>query len=111
MVLLTVVATQIKLFLWVEPFTLPYIIFWLSVNLPFKNFDKHGDYSYGVYIYSFPIQQLLITLGLDKFGLSIYFILSLLLTMPLAMMSWNLIEKPCLQLKHIDLFHFRKSPS
>ncbi|MDZ8055074.1 MAG: hypothetical protein RMX68_005305 [Aulosira sp. ZfuVER01] len=102
-VLLTLVTLPLKLFLWVEPFTLPYIIFWLAINLPLSNFDKHGDYSYGIYIYSFSIQQLLVQFNLHKLGLGIYFMLSLLLTMPLAILSWHFIEKPCLQFKSIKI--------
>lgn len=103
LVLVTLVAIPLNLYLFVEPFTLPYILFWLSINLPLSKFEKHADYSYGIYIYSFPIQQLLIKFDLDKFGVGIYFILSLLLTVPLALLSWHFIEKPCLQLKDINI--------
>lgn len=58
------------------------------------------DISYGVYIYSFPIQQFFIS----KFEISSPFIL-FIAVMPfvaiLSYFSWRYIEKPCLKLKAI----------
>ncbi|TSD64653.1 acyltransferase [Inquilinus sp. KBS0705] len=57
-----------------------------------------GDFSYGRYIYTFPVQQMLIA----KFGILgpiNNFLLSVLLTLPLAMLSWYYMEKPILALK------------
>ncbi|MEH2215739.1 MAG: acyltransferase [Nostoc sp.] len=103
LVLVTSVAIYLNLYAWVEPLTLPYIILWLSINLPWSNFDKHSDYSYGIYIYSFPIQQLLVQFNLYEFGVGFYFMLSLLLTIPLAILSWHFFEKPALQFKNKNI--------
>jgi peptidoglycan/LPS O-acetylase OafA/YrhL len=58
------------------------------------------DISYGVYIYSFPIQQYLIS----NFGISSPFLL-FITVMPfvaiLSYFSWRYIEKPCMKLKTI----------
>lgn len=108
LVLLSFAAIPLRIYLWLEPFTLPYILFWLAINLPFSDFDKTGDYSYGIYIYSFPIQQILAEYNLQQLGVGIYFLISFLLTMPLAIISWYLVEKPCLKLKNIK-FDFIKS--
>jgi len=78
---------------------LPYFVFWVAYNLPCLNIsNKVGDYSYGLYIYAFPIQQLIIsrdpTLSVDQF-----FGLSLICTLAVAIPSWHLLEKPALTLK------------
>lgn len=61
-----------------------------SVKLP--------DYSYGIYIYGFPAQQAAIVLGL---GLTPFSNIGwgIVIMLPLAALSWHLIEKPALGLK------------
>lgn len=82
------------------PFTLAYIIFWASY-VPggfVRRYNLLGDYSYGVYIYAFPIQQSLIALlrGISPLALAA---LALPVTLVFAVLSWHLIEKPALNLK------------
>ena len=62
-----------------------------------------NDISYGVYIYAFPVQQLLVVLGGQHLGYVGLFIASLALTVPLAWLSWKLVERPSLQLKNLRL--------
>lgn len=59
-----------------------------------------GDTSYGIYIYSFPIQQAL--MYFFKLDTAMLFILSLPLSILLGYISWHLIEKKALGYK--DLF-------
>lgn len=60
-----------------------------------RSFNKLGDYSYGTYIYAFPIQQ---TLGVLFPGLSLGAMAaaSTLATLVAAAFSWRLIEKRAL---------------
>jgi peptidoglycan/LPS O-acetylase OafA/YrhL len=62
-------------------------------------FNKLGDYSYGVYIYAFPIQQALIYLkpGISLGTLILY---TSVLTLGASILSWRLVEKPALGRKH-----------
>ena len=63
--------------------------------------DKQ-DYSYGIYIIGYPIQQIVMAYtGVTDPWLN--FVASLLLVIPLAACSWNLIEKPALKLKKLYL--------
>ena len=60
----------------------------------FKNFGKYGDFTYGIYIYHFPIIQ--ITRHLDLYNkYNPYFVgVSVMITVfILAFLSWNLVEK------------------
>ena len=80
---------------------LPYLILSFGLSPSLKELEwvtKPGDYSYGFYIYSFPIQQLIVMLKPDL-DLSIYLVVCLLLTLPIAFMSWKIIEKPALLMK------------
>lgn len=65
-----------------------------SPRLRFRN-----DVSYGVYIYAFPVQQVLALCGLAGIGVGAFAVLSILCTLPLAIASWFLIEKPTLRFK------------
>ncbi|OBH44697.1 acyltransferase family protein [Mycobacterium mantenii] len=57
------------------------------------------DLSYGVYIYAFPIQQLLVVCGLARLQPGILFLVAAVAVLPLAVASWFLIEKPSMSLK------------
>lgn len=58
-----------------------------------------NDLSYGVYIYAFPIQQLLATFGLARLHPFLFFILATTATLPVAALSWFVVEKRAMALK------------
>jgi peptidoglycan/LPS O-acetylase OafA/YrhL len=64
-------------------------------------FNAYGDYSYGVYIYAFPIQQTLIALypGISWLTLTLA---SAILSLSMAVLSWRYVESPALA--HKDMF-------
>jgi peptidoglycan/LPS O-acetylase OafA/YrhL len=77
--------------------------------LPFINkASKYGDFSYGLYIYAFPIQQTII-LYLGRIPIVQMILLSILCTLPLSVISWNLIESKALKLKKIHISKLLKS--
>lgn len=59
-------------------------------------YNKIGDYSYGVYIYAFPVQQLLVFHGFT--GAERNILAALPVTLFLAVLSWHAVEKPMLRL-------------
>lgn len=68
------------------------------IPLPFiRTFGKFGDMSYGIYIYSFPIQQTFMYF----FKLKTYelIILSIVCSIIFGYLSWHLIEKRALKYK------------
>jgi peptidoglycan/LPS O-acetylase OafA/YrhL len=83
-----------------EALTLPYIMIWLALRLPFQNFDKRGDFSYGFYIYAFPVQNIMTALGVNHYGFTLYTLICLLCTLLFAVPSYFWVEKPMLDLKH-----------
>ena len=60
-------------------------------------YNRLGDYSYSIYIYAFPMQQIAVLLGAGTALANAAF--GFLLALPLAVLSWHLIEKPALALK------------
>jgi peptidoglycan/LPS O-acetylase OafA/YrhL len=72
----------------------------LRVSGGAKLTDRTGDLSYGVYIFAFPVQQVLAYVSQGRgwsFGASLA--LSLLATGVLAFASWHLVEKQALRFK------------
>lgn len=62
--------------------------------------DRLGDLSYGVYIFAFPIQQLVAHGGrAAQWTFGTYLGVSVVLTMALAYLSWHWVEKPVLRFK------------
>jgi len=74
--------------------------------LRFGAFNRVGDYSYGLYVYAFPIQQTLIA-RLPGIAPPLLFTLALGLALAFAIVSWHALERPALGLKS----HFRRSPT
>jgi peptidoglycan/LPS O-acetylase OafA/YrhL len=67
-------------------------------KLQWHAFNRVGDYSYGLYVYSFPLQQTLMQRfpSLEPAGL---FACSLPLGIAVAALSWHALESPALALK------------
>lgn len=58
-----------------------------------------GDYSYGIYLYGYPLQQALVVVFPSLTSPFIHFIWSLVLVTAVAMLSWHIVEKPILKLR------------
>jgi peptidoglycan/LPS O-acetylase OafA/YrhL len=78
-----------------------YLLLYLAVALPaaFRRIGRGRDYSYGIYIYAFPVQQVLALIGGARYGVLCYILLSVAGTLLLAVPSWHLVERPALRLK------------
>ncbi len=61
------------------------------------NFGRYGDISFGIYLYHFPMIQLLIHLGLFQYNCWLGVALSILFTILVAFVSWHLVEKKVLK--------------
>ena len=95
------ISLCLNVFRFLSPFVLSPIVIMLGLRkasfLPFLR--KTGDLSYGIYLWAFPIQQTLAQyLNPSPF---LMIILTTLICIPFAYMSWHKIEKPALELKSI----------
>lgn len=78
---------------------IPYIVLSFGFAKPpiFSFVSKYGDYSYGIYLYAFPMQQIAVFFWNAHLLYNLLF--SLLSSFALAFLSWHLIEKKMLSLK------------
>lgn len=97
--------------LWVTPLFfaamiafVTYTVLWMGyADTPvLHGYNRFGDYSYGVYIYAFPIQQL-IAKFLPDLGPLAAAGLAFCITMVFAFASWHAIERPALRMKTIGV--------
>lgn len=69
--------------------------FALSPEPFFAKCFSENDYSYGIYLYAFLIQQILVSIFKEyNWTLNMYLILSIAITFVFAFLSWHLVEKP-----------------
>lgn len=97
----------------IEWFTLPYMIIFIAyAKIPFinnwANFVK-GDYSYGIYIWGFLIQQLFVFYFGTRIDFHLYMLLTFITTLFVAVLSYHIVEKPMLNLKNVAIFDKIKS--
>lgn len=89
----------------VAPFTLTYLTLYVGYAKPLKAFKwcNTTDLSYGVYLYAFPLQQLM---SRSRYGRNpnLMFLAVVPCSMAAAYASWNLIEKRFLRLKSLSIF-------
>ncbi len=84
---------------YLRPAALSGIIFFFAFSLKsLNNFGKYGDFSYGIYIYHFPIIQTFIALGLfEKYNPWLVSAGIITIVLLLAVISWHVLEKQFLQ--------------
>jgi peptidoglycan/LPS O-acetylase OafA/YrhL len=63
-----------------------------------NRWGRFGDFSYGLYIYAFPVQQTLIAL-FPSWHRPEHFVVTYMTTLSCAILSWRLVEAPSLSLK------------
>lgn len=75
-----------------------YLCLYGMVRLPMRQ-NPSLDLSYGVYIYHWPLQQLLVLLGATALTVVPFVLLSVTLAVVAATASWLLVESPALRAK------------
>lgn len=98
LVVLTVLLRATPAFLPALALSLAYLVFLAGLaRLPaWARFARRSDYSYGMYVYAFPVQQVLAFYGVTQ-PLALM-ALAFPLTLGLAAASWHLVEAPALAL-------------
>jgi peptidoglycan/LPS O-acetylase OafA/YrhL len=72
-----------------------YLLLVLTYKAPWINLDKLGDFSYGIYVWAWPVQQLVYSPGQSPyFNAAAAFAISLVC----AVISWRLVERPSINL-------------
>lgn len=78
-----------------------YFVLYLGAALPRQLhwIGSKNDYSYGIYIYGFLVQQIGAYFGWYQLGYVPYVLLALLISFGCAWVSWHAVEKRAMQLK------------
>jgi peptidoglycan/LPS O-acetylase OafA/YrhL len=101
---LLIASVQLKIFDQAFPWLAGYLFIYLALvpKSALTRFGKYGDFSYGIYIWAFPIQQVVAQYFLAK---GVYFnaLLSISIVLPVAILSWYFIEKPAMNYKRSRL--------
>ena len=84
----------------VAAFPLAYFLVGLSTYVQSPKLQFRTDISYGMYIYAFPIQQVLALAGLAVLPQPVFWIVATIITALPAYASWMLIERNALKLKN-----------
>jgi peptidoglycan/LPS O-acetylase OafA/YrhL len=80
---------------------MPFLVIWFGCSSTpvLRRFGRYGDYSYGIYIYAYLVQQALIfQIGIGH-PIWMGLLASAGCTLVCAVLSWHFIEKPALTLK------------
>ena len=72
-----------------------YASYWFAYALPALPWPRHLDYSYGLFLYGFPVQQALFA-GSARMDPLLNFALAAPLALGVAAASWHLLERPVL---------------
>lgn len=84
----------------IQVIIIPFLIIAIArIKAPTNHIGKHGDFTYGIYIFSFPIQQMLIALKVVNNNPLLLFFFTLAIVIPMAILSWHLLEKKMLLMK------------
>lgn len=110
MALIWILSFKTAMFYPASMVCLPYIILGIAnLRIPHLNqITKYGDFSYGLYIYAFVIQQTIIYFIKD-ISMPALFVTSLLASLAFAVLSWKYVEAKALKLKSVNPVSIVKS--
>jgi peptidoglycan/LPS O-acetylase OafA/YrhL len=78
-----------------------YFLFWVAIRATkLQHWEKFGDFSYGIYIFAWPVMQFAAYFSLQNAGWVVYHVVVIVALHVLAFFSWHLIEKPAMSLKN-----------
>ena len=93
---ITAVCFQVHQIVFLATIPYAYLILWFGAYAPqwMKNVGTKNDFSYGIYLYAWPVQQVLVAYHLQDHGLWVFNIVAMVCSFALAMVSWFLVEHP-----------------
>lgn len=91
--------------------TIAYTAFVLAYRVggTVRQYNRLGDYSYGLYIYGFPVQQAVVALGWSD-GPVENMMIAFPIALGLAILSWHLVEHPALERRNRVADWFGRGP-
>lgn len=98
LVALTYVSYNTHSYPWLLSLSISYFAFWFAYRTPVAPLQKLGDPSYGIYLWGWPAQQLVIAMFPAVTPL-VNFLLAAIIAVVMGYASWILIERPALSQK------------
>jgi peptidoglycan/LPS O-acetylase OafA/YrhL len=96
------------IFFFFNPIALAIIIIYLCNEFIYLgNWGKYGDFSYGIYIWHFPVIQTLIQIKLNDLNSLLFLSIVIFVSTVFSILSWHYVEKPFLKKDS----HYRKIES
>jgi peptidoglycan/LPS O-acetylase OafA/YrhL len=86
-----------------------YPMLWIGAHIPWPQIGARSDYSYGVYIYAYPVAGLLTLWGVNRWGYVPYTVMTVVVVFPLAIASWWIVEKRSLRLRNLRVLERRRN--
>ncbi len=81
---------------------LPLLVMCIGFLLPpYKGFTRFGDFSYGAYVFHFPLVQTFVALGLFRAAPYLSMLLVVVIVAVLSVLSWNYVEKVFLRRQRV----------
>ena len=89
--------------------SIAYLLFFMAYipSGQIRNYNRLGDYSYGLYIWAFPVQQSIAAL-IPGVSVAYMIVISATVSIMLAVISWHLVERRALNLKAHYVGHTRR---
>lgn len=94
-VLVMILASLANLYGAIQYIALPVMVIslaWMPLS-PLNHWGKWGDFSYGIYIYAFFVQQVLVYFFLPSLSLGLFMTLSFVGAWACGILSWYLVER------------------
>lgn len=78
----------------IAPLAVGIVVYWAAMAAPFVGrASKHGDFSYGIYLYHWPVIQVLVALGLFARAPVAAAVTTFAVVLTLAVISWYVVER------------------
>jgi peptidoglycan/LPS O-acetylase OafA/YrhL len=98
----------VDIFFFFNPIALAIVIIYFCNEFVYLgNWGKYGDFSYGAYIWHFPVIQSLVQLKFNELNSLLFLGIVIAIVAVLSIASWHFIEKPFLKKDS----HYRKAES
>jgi peptidoglycan/LPS O-acetylase OafA/YrhL len=96
-----VASVPLRQFILLFPVFGCYLALWLALQprLPVIPAARFGDLSYGLYVYGWPVEEMVMWLSGGRLAWWALFLIALPATALVAFLSWHLVEGPALRLK------------
>ncbi|WP_243657953.1 acyltransferase [Parafrankia sp. BMG5.11] len=97
--LLTIALMAPSTYLLLGPAPMAYLLLRAGTGRRLERVGIRRDLSYGIYIYSWPLQLVLLEAGVGDDNVAVHIVASIALSAAAAAVSWHLVEAPALALK------------